>query len=66
MSQIAFDDRNLYVNGSDRPLPPSLVDTIEKICRKRFLRQSIEDGAERIEILRWMLKHGAFEIPENS
>ena len=66
MSQIAFDDRNLYVNGSDRPLPSSLVDTIERICSKRFLQKSIEDGVERIEILRWMLKHGAFEIPENS
>jgi hypothetical protein len=43
-----------------------LVDTIERICSKRFLQKSIEDGVERIEILRWMLKHGAFEIPENS
>jgi len=66
MSQIAFDDRNLYVNGSDRPLPSSYVDTIERICSKRFLQKPIEDDAERIEALRWMLKHGAFEIPENS
>jgi len=66
MSQIAFDDRLLYVNGESMGLPHNLVALIEEICVDRSLACSIPGDAVQDDMIRWMLRCGAFEIPENS
>jgi 50S ribosomal protein L16 3-hydroxylase len=66
MSQIAFDDRMLFVNGSSMALPRNAAALIEKICVDRSLSGAFNDDVEHREMIRWMLQSGAFEIPENS
>ncbi len=66
MSQIAFDDRTLYVNGSGMELPHNATPLIEQICGDRSLARSIPGDIEQDKMIRWMLRHGAFEIPEHS
>jgi len=65
MSQIAFDDRLLYVNGGSMVLPHNSVVLIEKICADRSLTCLIPGDAEQENMIRWMFRCGAFEIPEN-
>jgi len=66
MSQIAFDDRMLYVNGSSKGLAHNAAALIEKICVDRSLAQPFPGDIEQDDLIRWMLKYGTFEIPENS
>jgi 50S ribosomal protein L16 3-hydroxylase len=66
MSQIAFDDRMLFVNGSSMALPRNAAALIEKICADRSLSGAVCDDVEHCEMIRWMLQSGAFEIPANS
>ena len=64
MSQIAFDDRMLYVNGSSKALPKNAARLLQKICADRSLLLEVNVGVEQDEMLRWMLQLGAFDIPE--
>jgi 50S ribosomal protein L16 3-hydroxylase len=65
MARIAFDDRNLYVNGSYRPLLPQVSELVEKLCARRALSRLPKNNPDAMNCLRWMLVHGAFEIPEH-
>jgi 50S ribosomal protein L16 3-hydroxylase len=64
MSQIAFDQRNLYVNGSSTELSRDTVTMIEKLCLERRLFCKISGAGNAANLLRWMLQNGAFELPE--
>jgi len=66
MSQIAFDDSKLYVNGSSMVLPHNSAALIEEICADRSLAHSIPTDVGQQNMIRWMLRHGTFEIPETS
>ncbi len=66
MSQIAFDERHLYVNGSSSNLPAHAQAIIEKICASRRLSASTLSDIGHRKMVVWMLQQGAFEIPENS
>jgi hypothetical protein len=65
MALIAFDDRNLFVNGSSSVLPTDAIDLIMEICRERSLSRPVEANSGQVEMLMWMLLHGAFELPVN-
>jgi 50S ribosomal protein L16 3-hydroxylase len=65
MSQIAFDEKRLYINGRSTRLPQSAVAMVEQLCCQRSLCYPFPGGAEHSELIQWMLKRGAFEIPEN-
>ena len=65
MARIAYDDRNLYVNGRFMALPNGALPLVEKICAKRRYARPAEDIADWSHCLTWMLKMGAFEIPED-
>jgi 50S ribosomal protein L16 3-hydroxylase len=62
MALLAFDDRNLYVNGSSTELPEDAFRLIEDICTKRSLSLPSTLNVGQIELIAWMLWHGAFEI----
>jgi len=66
MSQIAFDDRMIYINGNGKEIPSHATTLIAKVCTDRSLSLSPSDVVEQASLLRWMLKQGTFEIPENS
>jgi len=66
MALIAFDDRNLFVNGSSSALPADALDLIMDICSERSLSRPVEANSGQAEMLLWMLQHGAFELPVNS
>lgn len=65
MSQIAFDDHRLYVNGSSLKLPRHATALLTGVCTDRFLCHPPAEGSEQAAMLRWMLQRGAFEITED-
>ncbi len=64
MARLAFDDERVYLNGRSRELPAADRDGIALLCRRRSLgralRASLSDG-----VFRWLLKNGAFELPDS-
>jgi len=66
MSQIAFDKRMIYINGSSKVLPRNATTLVAQVCGDRSLSQPPTDSAGQADLLRWMLEQGTFEIPENS
>ena len=66
MSQIAYTDRTLFVNGSNTELPADSKPWIASICATRRLSVGASDRFARSDCLLWMLQNGAFEIPEIS
>ncbi len=65
MSQIAFDGRNLFVNGASFPLPPESGAVLKEVCTDRQLSRSKARDPKFTEMLTFLLAQGAFEIPEN-
>jgi len=65
MAQIAFDERNLYVNGNCIIRPEGSDDFLGEICGHRSLasKMSTEVGME--PMLQWMVRRGAFDLPED-
>lgn len=66
MSQIAFDDRNLFANGVHYPLPPGSSAVLNEICASRQLVRSKRRNSKLSEMLAFLLAQGVFEIPENA
>lgn len=64
MSQIAFDDRMIYINGNSNELPRDAATLLAQVCAGRSLSRPPTDVGQA-NMLRWMLQQGAFEIPEN-
>jgi hypothetical protein len=66
MALVAFDDRNLFVNGSSTLLPEDGSHLISEICAERSLSRPVTGNGGQAEMLAWMLRHGAFELPVKS
>ncbi len=66
MSQIAFDDRMIYINGNGKEIPRHATTLVAQLCADRSLSLSPNDVVEQASLLRWMLEQGTFEVPENS
>ena len=66
MASIAFDDQNLFVNGTSRAIPAGCSDLIMEICSQRSLSRPVKIKAGQAELLIWMAKRGAFELNVNS
>jgi len=64
MARIAFDDRNLYVNGRSMALPANARAWIAETCARRRYSGQARTVDRWQDCLTWMLKKGAFEIPE--
>jgi 50S ribosomal protein L16 3-hydroxylase len=62
MASIAFDDRNLFVNGSSTALPKDAVALVDEVCTKRALSHSFTNSGDQSSLIVWMLRHGAFDI----
>lgn len=65
MARVAYDDRNVYVNGRLRPLSADTLPLITEICTKRAFLKLGSTSEELNDCLTWMLKLGTFEIPED-
>jgi 50S ribosomal protein L16 3-hydroxylase len=65
MARLAFDERNVYVNGSVRALPAECRKLVAGLCATRHLRMGSRTDGERADLLLWLLESGAFEIPGN-
>jgi len=66
MALIAFDDESLYVNGASFTMPANAASLLGMLCEKRSIRGTASLDVGHVEMLKWMLQHGAFEIPETS
>ena len=64
MALVAFDDRFLYVNGSQRQHCPDNIPACEEICARRSLVRPVGQRIFDTTLLAWLLQQGAFEIPE--
>jgi len=64
MARVAWDQRNIYVNGAFSPRPGSESDWLESLCADRELSSLPSQTESMAECLRWMLRMGAFELPE--
>ena len=65
MSQIAFDERMIYVNGHSKELPRHSATLLTQVCTERSLFLPPTECVGQASLLRWMLEQGTFEIPEN-
>ncbi len=65
MARLAFDDRRIFVNGNCRELPEGLRNIVAEICEKRRIKAGSTLGRAESDLLRWMLKSGAFELTGN-
>lgn len=64
MARLAFDDSRVYLNGARRDLAGEHRDAIAALCAKRRLTASLLPALGS-QWLRWLLTHGAFELPGN-
>jgi len=65
MASIAWDDVNVYVNGAFRQRTPQDAGWLQSICATRELDGALIVDAAARDCVEWMLKMGAFDLPEN-
>lgn len=65
MARIAYDDRNAYVNGRLWELSADTFPLVAELCSKRHISKKGPASEGQLDCLTWMLKLGAFEIPED-
>lgn len=63
MTRIAYDDTRLYVNGEHRIIEDDARQSIASLCERRKLNSALLESLGT-DILAWLLRHGAFELPE--
>ena len=63
MARIAFDDETLYLNGAERRFEGQERECIARLCTLRRLNGALVSQLDT-RCLRWLLAHGAFELPE--
>ncbi len=64
MARIAWDEQNIYVNGACLQRTGTDSTWLEALCAERSYGGSPTFGTKRAECLKWMLKQGAFDLPE--
>ena len=69
MTRIAYDDDNIYVNGTSHRLNPETSALVAGICAARGVERttlvSMRDSHPAVELMDWLLKTGAFDLPAN-
>ena len=65
MARIAWDDCNVYVNGCSRTFDSEEAALVEEICRLRKLPGHAFARESTHQLIGWMMKMGAFELPGN-
>jgi hypothetical protein len=65
MAKIAFDDRNVYVNGQNHAISPDLKPLLAEICSDRTLHGDRLQTNDQAKLAHWLLTAGALELPEN-
>jgi 50S ribosomal protein L16 3-hydroxylase len=64
MARIAFDDRNIYVNGNHMALPDGGDAFVGDLCATRRVTGPLPPTGNIVDIVAWIAKSGGFEIPE--
>ena len=64
MARIAFDDRNIYVNGHHMVLPHGSDALIGDLCATRRITGPLPSTGHLAEMVAWIAESGGFEIPE--
>lgn len=65
MARIAWDDCDVFVNGRHFPLRSEDIPLVEEFCRTRALPARRVARTSCPELLAWMARAGAFELPGN-
>ena len=64
MSRIAYDQRNIYVNGKHMALPDGSDTFVGELCAARKISAPLPSIRKMAEMVTWIAKSGGFEIPE--
>lgn len=63
MARIAYDDRNIYVNGEHMALPAGSEAFVGELCAARRITGSLPSVAKLAEMLAWIAESGGLELP---
>ena len=66
MARIAYDERNIYINGSHIPLPVGAETFVEKLCATRKIVGPLPSIGKLAEMVSGVAKLGGFDIPETA
>ena len=64
MARIAYDDRNIYVNGGHMPLPDGSDAFVGEMCATRRIRGPLPTVGKVADLVAWIAESGGLEIPE--
>ena len=64
MARIAYDDRNIYVNGSHMALPDGSDTLVGEWCATRRIKGPLPSVGKVAELVAWIAESGGLEIPE--
>ena len=64
MARIAYDQRNIYVNGKHMALPDGSDTFVGELCAARKISAPLPSIRKMAEMVTWIAKSGGFEIPE--
>jgi ribosomal protein L16 Arg81 hydroxylase len=64
MARIAYDERNIYVNGKHMALPDGSDTFVGELCAARKISAPLPSIRKMAEMVTWIAKSGGFEIPE--
>ena len=64
MARIAYDDRNIYVNGEHMALPSGSDSVVGDWCATRRIAGPLPSVRKLAELVAWIAESGGLEIPE--
>jgi ribosomal protein L16 Arg81 hydroxylase len=66
MARIAYDEKNIYVNGCHMLLPDGSDIFVEELCRHRRIRAPLPAVSGLAEMVAWIAESGGFALPETA
>jgi len=64
MSRIAYGACSVFVNGQGRAATPAAISVVRAVCETRRLLPAATMPGACDDLLLWLIRSGAFEIPE--
>ena len=64
MARIAYDDRNIYVNGRHMALSDGSNTLVGELCATRRIKGPLPSVGNVAELVAWIAESGGLEIPE--
>ena len=66
MARIAYDEKNIYVNGSHMARPEGSNTFVGAVCATRRITGPLPSVGKMAEMVAWIAESGGFELPETA